>query len=125
MTATCDGPAVPETLGDGAELLLGEGRTPVLRLTVPDLPAETVRGLLARHGALLVRGLGLAAPADLGRAARALGVTPMTEREGFTGRTDFGDGVYGASEWRPMSRCACTTSGVTATRCPASRCSAV
>ncbi|MEI5135652.1 TauD/TfdA family dioxygenase [Streptomyces libani] len=99
MTATFDGTAVPETLGDGAELILGEGRTPVLGVTGPDLPGETVRALLGRYGALLVRGLGLAAPADLGRAAQALGVTPMTEREGFTGRTDFGDGVYGASEW--------------------------
>lgn len=125
MTATFDGPAVPEILADGAELLLGEGRTPVLRTAGPDLPADTVRALLARHGALLVRGLGLAAPADLGRAARALGVTPMTEREGFTGRTDLGDGVYGASEGLPTSRCACTTSAVTATRCPVSRCSAV
>ncbi|MGW1894591.1 TauD/TfdA family dioxygenase [Streptomyces sp. NPDC002004] len=100
MTATTD-TAAGQALPDGAEVVLAPGRTPVLELPERStgLPADAVRTLVARHGALLVRGLGLRAPADLADAARALGVRPTTEREGFTGRSDLGDGVHGSSQW--------------------------
>jgi alpha-ketoglutarate-dependent taurine dioxygenase len=84
---------------DGCDLRLDPGRTPVLRVPGPDLPLADVRTLLARHGALLVRGLGLTEPADLAETARALGVGPMVEREGFTGRGALGGGVYTNSPW--------------------------
>ncbi|SED97229.1 Taurine dioxygenase, alpha-ketoglutarate-dependent [Streptomyces sp. 2112.3] len=102
MTVTTDGTTTGAALPDGREPTLDAGRTPLLEVPGADfetLSGPAVRDLVARHGALLVRGLGLNAPADLARAARWLGVTAMTEREGFTSRTDHGDGVYSASQW--------------------------
>ncbi|MER6028250.1 TauD/TfdA family dioxygenase [Streptomyces sp. NPDC001851] len=95
MTATVDG--APDTVP-----ALPDSRIPLLSLPGAaggDLPAGTVRTLLARHGAVLVRGLGLTVPADLAAAARALGVVGVPEREGFTSRGDLGGGVYTSSEW--------------------------
>ncbi|AEW95048.1 MULTISPECIES: TauD/TfdA family dioxygenase [Streptomycetaceae] len=77
----------------------GDPRLPVLQVDGGTLPAARIRELLDSAGAVLVRGLGLASPADLARAARDLGVTPMPEREGFTSRDDLGDGVHSASHW--------------------------
>ncbi|MFI7019629.1 TauD/TfdA family dioxygenase [Streptomyces sp. NPDC050164] len=88
-----------ETLADGSRLVLGEGRTPVLESPGRDVPAKDVREALGRHGAVLVRGLGLSAPADLAAVAHALDVTPMRERESFAARHDLGHGVYSASLW--------------------------
>ncbi|MBB4717829.1 TauD/TfdA family dioxygenase [Streptomyces luteogriseus] len=88
-----------ETLPDGSRLVLGEGRTPILESPGRDVPAKDVREALGRHGAVLVRGLGLATPADLAAVAHALDVTPMRERESFAARDDLGHGVYSASLW--------------------------
>ncbi|MBT2526876.1 TauD/TfdA family dioxygenase [Streptomyces sp. ISL-99] len=102
MTATTDGTTTGAALPDGREPTLDAGRTPLLEVPGADfetLPGQAVRGLVTRHGALLVRGLGLRAPKDLARAARWLGVTPTAEREAFTSRTDHSDGVYSASQW--------------------------
>ncbi|OIJ87361.1 hypothetical protein BIV24_24865 [Streptomyces colonosanans] len=88
-----------EVLPDGSHLVLEPGSTPVLQLPHQELPAHALRQLLVRHGAILVRGLGLAAPADLAAVAHALKATPMVEREGFAARDDFGQGVYSASRW--------------------------
>ncbi|MGW0771809.1 TauD/TfdA family dioxygenase [Streptomyces sp. NPDC002676] len=88
-----------EVLSDGSRLVLEPGRPPVLQVAHGDLPAPAVRQSLTRHGAVLLRGLGLAAPADLAQVAHALGVTPMVEREGFAAREDAGQGVYSASRW--------------------------
>ncbi|MEU6667432.1 TauD/TfdA family dioxygenase [Streptomyces sp. NPDC046727] len=95
MTTT----STSEVLPDGSRLVLEPGRTPLLQLPHQELPAPAVRQLLTRHGAVLLRGLGLTAPADLARAAHTLGVTPVPEREGFAARDDFGQGVYSASRW--------------------------
>ncbi|MFJ2743688.1 TauD/TfdA family dioxygenase [Streptomyces sp. NPDC087440] len=88
-----------ETLPDGSRLVLGETRTPVLETSGRDVPAKDVREALGQHGAVLVRGLGLSAPADLAAVAHALDVTPMRERESFAARHDRGHGVYSASLW--------------------------
>ncbi|MEU7582058.1 TauD/TfdA family dioxygenase [Streptomyces sp. NPDC041068] len=102
---TVDEPTVVDAVPDGWDLALTEGRIPVLRLpqaaapAAADLPRAEIRALLARHGAVLVRGLGLASPADLAAAGRALGVVTMAEREGFTSRQAHGDDVYSASDW--------------------------
>ncbi|MFF0436270.1 TauD/TfdA family dioxygenase [Streptomyces sp. NPDC004327] len=95
MTATVEG-------APGGAPVLADGRIPLIALpggAGGDLPADTVRTLVERHGAVLVRGLGLKVPADLAAAARALGVTGVPEREGFTSRGDLGGGVYTSSEW--------------------------
>ncbi|MFE7313179.1 TauD/TfdA family dioxygenase [Streptomyces sp. NPDC057555] len=99
MTA---GPATGAASPDVPAPVLEPGRTPLLLVPGADftrLSGPAVRDLVARHGAVLVRGLGLSAPNDLADAARWLGVTPMAEREGFTSRTDHGGGVYSGSQW--------------------------
>ncbi|MFI9254343.1 TauD/TfdA family dioxygenase [Streptomyces sp. NPDC053069] len=68
-------------------------------MAASDLPGAEIRALVARHGALLIRGLDMASPADLAAAARAIGVTGVAEREGFTSRVAHPDFVYSASEW--------------------------
>ncbi|MGW5739594.1 MULTISPECIES: TauD/TfdA family dioxygenase [Streptomyces] len=87
------------TLPDGSRLVLADGRTPVLEPSGDGVPARDVRETLDRHGAVLVRGLGLCTAADLAAVAHALDVTPMREREGFAARHDLGHGVYSASLW--------------------------
>ncbi|MFE9374820.1 TauD/TfdA family dioxygenase [Streptomyces sp. NPDC006711] len=102
MTATTDGAMTAAAPPGAYEPVLEAGRTPMLEVPGADfdlLPGQVVRDLVARHGALLVRGLGLSAPHDLARAARWLGVTPVAEREGFTSRTEHGEGVYSSSMW--------------------------
>ncbi|MCX5385399.1 TauD/TfdA family dioxygenase [Streptomyces sp. NBC_00083] len=99
---TVNDPGSVAARAPGRHLTHEEGRPPVLHTGPSDaehLPAPEVRALLAEHGAVLVRGLGLAEPADLAVAARALGVRGTTEREGFTGRQAHPDGVYSTSEW--------------------------
>ncbi|MEU6370187.1 TauD/TfdA family dioxygenase [Streptomyces sp. NPDC046931] len=86
-------------LPDGCRLVLQPGHPPVLQLAHGELPAPAVRQSLTRHGAVLLRGLGLGVPTDLAQVAHALGVTPMAEREGFAARDDVGQGVYSASRW--------------------------
>ncbi|WP_228771800.1 TauD/TfdA family dioxygenase [Actinokineospora iranica] len=78
------------------------GRPPVL--TVPggdwlDRNAETARHLLARHGSLLIRGLGLRKHDDFRTAGTALLGTLSVEREGFAPRDDLGGGLYSATKW--------------------------
>ncbi|GAA3302141.1 TauD/TfdA family dioxygenase [Dactylosporangium vinaceum] len=58
-----------------------------------------IRELLAGRGAVLVRGLAVASAGELADVAAALGVAPMTEREGFAPRMAHPRGVYSASQW--------------------------
>ncbi|ATL28467.1 TauD/TfdA family dioxygenase [Streptomyces formicae] len=88
-----------EALPDGSRLILDKGRTPLLVPPGQDVPAKDVREALTRHGAVLVRGLGLTGDAGLAAVAQALDVTPMRERESFAPRKDRGHGVYSASLW--------------------------
>lgn len=91
---------------DLLDVELRPGRTPVLRV---DPPADAVawaadhrdalRSAVARHGAVLVRGLGLR---DAGRAATVferLGSGLMVEREAFAPRQRFGEAVYSSATW--------------------------
>lgn len=54
---------------------------------------------LRRDGAVVVRGLGIERPADVGRVARSLARRLMTEREGFAPRDVYEDQVYSSSKW--------------------------
>lgn len=58
-----------------------------------------VRGAVAEHGALLVRGLGLRDAQSVARVSREILDEVMTEREGFATREQWADGVYSSSEW--------------------------
>ncbi|MGW5868852.1 non-ribosomal peptide synthetase [Streptomyces sp. NPDC055239] len=54
---------------------------------------------LAASGAVMLRGVGARTPADVVRVATALGIEPLTEREGFAPRTALAPGVYSGSHW--------------------------
>lgn len=62
---------------------------------------EHVNDLVARNGAVLLRGLGVASAADVTAVADALGVHRMIEREGFAPRTPYSDAVYSSLQWPP------------------------
>src|SRR5213594_3362621 len=59
-----------------------------------------LRAVLAEHGSLLVRGLGLRDAAETEAVFRQLG-SLMTEREAFAPRQRYAQGVYSASKWPP------------------------
>jgi alpha-ketoglutarate-dependent taurine dioxygenase len=82
------------------------GRPPLLPATPTADPAgwatehrDALRAVVAEHGSLLVRGLGLADPAGVGAAFAALGSGLLTEREAFASRETYADGVYSSSAW--------------------------
>ncbi|WP_219687198.1 TauD/TfdA family dioxygenase [Streptomyces anatolicus] len=85
-----------------------DGRPAVLGLDGP-APADPaawvaehrafLRGAVAEHGALLVRGLGLRDAQSVARVSEELLDQVMTEREGFATREVLADGVYSSSEW--------------------------
>ncbi|MEV3854806.1 TauD/TfdA family dioxygenase [Streptomyces sp. NPDC050095] len=60
-----------------------------------------LRGAVAAHGSLLVRGLGLAEPAAMAAVFRQLADTLMPDREPFAPRRRYADGVYSSSKWPP------------------------
>jgi hypothetical protein len=62
---------------------------------------EAVRAQVAASGAVLLRGAGVRSARDVADVASALGIRPMTEREGFAPRTRYADGTYSSSHWPP------------------------
>ncbi len=62
---------------------------------------HALRAAVLDHGAVLVRGLGIEDPADVGRALRQLGAAPVTETEAFASRQTHGEGVYSSASWPP------------------------
>ncbi|MFI6641751.1 TauD/TfdA family dioxygenase [Streptomyces sp. NPDC050504] len=90
------------------DVVLTEGRPALLQLpagTVADPVAwaaehrAALRATLAEHGAVLVRGLGIADARTVGRVAGELLDSVLTEREGFAARRVLADGVHSSSEW--------------------------
>ncbi|SED32982.1 amino acid adenylation domain-containing protein [Streptomyces sp. 2112.3] len=84
------------------------GRTPMLRLdTAADAASwaaehrDAVRAAVLEHGAVLVRGLELQHPAEVGAVVQRLGLAPVTERESFAPRQTYSEGVYSSSKWPP------------------------
>ncbi len=61
---------------------------------------NALRALVAEHGALLVRGLGLRDAAETEAVFRQLG-SLMTETEAFAPRQLYAQGVYSSSKWPP------------------------
>ncbi|NXY97489.1 TauD/TfdA family dioxygenase [Streptomyces sp. BR123] len=85
---------------------LHPGRPPVLQVEIDDEAPQwaarhrdALRAVVAEHGALLVRGLGLREPAVIGEVFRGLAAELMAEREAFAPRKDHGGGVYSATQW--------------------------
>ena len=83
------------------------GKPPMLRINAPDdAPRwaaehrDALRTLVAEHGSLLVRGLGLRDVAQTEAVFRRLG-SLMPEMEAFAPRRRYAQGVYSSSKWPP------------------------
>ncbi|MFE3828670.1 amino acid adenylation domain-containing protein [Streptomyces sp. NPDC059092] len=72
------------------------GVDPVARATAHRAAALAA---LAGSGAVMLRGLEVRTPADVAATAAALGIEPLTEREGFAPRTALAPGVHSGSHW--------------------------
>lgn len=82
------------------------GTPPILRTETPgDTPtwagehSDALRTVVAEHGSLLVRGLGLRDATEAGAVFRELATGLMTEREAFASRRTYSEGVYSSSKW--------------------------
>ena len=88
---------------------LRPGKPPMLRAEpagdAPGWAAErrdALRAVVADHGSVLVRGLGLRDAAEVAAVFQRLTTTGlMTEREAFAARQVYSDGVYTSSKWPP------------------------
>ncbi|MCZ7462110.1 TauD/TfdA family dioxygenase [Streptomyces sp. WMMC940] len=91
------------------QVTLQPGRPPVLSVDTPDdtsswtaAHAPALRALVAEHGAVLVRGLGLRDADQVGVAFRQLaGGALLPDREAFAAREAHAGGVYSSSAWPP------------------------
>jgi alpha-ketoglutarate-dependent taurine dioxygenase len=88
---------------------LRPGKPPMVRAEpTGDAPAwaaerrDALRAVVADHGSVLVRGLGLRDAAEVAAVFQRLTTTGlMTEREAFAARQVYSDGVYSSSKWPP------------------------
>src|SRR3954449_11420028 len=88
---------------------LRPGRVPMLRAdSIGDGPSWAARhrdalgAVVAEHGAVLIRGLGLRDATEVAAVFRELATGGlMTEREAFAERQTYGEGVYSSSKWPP------------------------
>jgi len=85
---------------------LQPGKPPMLRAeAISDVPGwaaghrDALRAVVAEHGAVLVRGLGLRDPAGTTTVFQRLVSTLMIEREAFARRQVYADGVYSSATW--------------------------
>ncbi|MFD7709581.1 TauD/TfdA family dioxygenase [Streptomyces sp. NPDC059785] len=62
---------------------------------------DALRGAVAEHGSVLVRGLELRDPGTTGTVFRRLAGGLMADRESFAPRRAYADGVYSSSKWPP------------------------
>jgi alpha-ketoglutarate-dependent taurine dioxygenase len=60
---------------------------------------HALRAVVAEHGSVLVRGLGLGNAAETGAVFRGLEATLMAEREAFAPRQPYPGGVYSSTPW--------------------------
>ncbi len=88
------------------DVALDEGRPPLLR--VPGDAREwltphrdALRAVVAEHGAVLVRGLGVSDRTQAGAVFRQLADELMPEKEAFAPRQAYGDGVHSSTAWPP------------------------
>ncbi|MGW1653343.1 TauD/TfdA family dioxygenase [Streptomyces atratus] len=84
------------------------GKPPLLRAEANgDAPSwavehrDALRALVAEHGSVLVRGLGLRDAAETGAVFSKLATGLMTEKEVFAPRRTYSEGVYSSSPWPP------------------------
>jgi hypothetical protein len=82
------------------------GRPPVLTVDAAgDAPSwagrhrDEVRAVVSEHGAVLIRGLGLADVAGTGAVVASLVDGLATEQETFAARRSYSDGLYASTTW--------------------------
>jgi alpha-ketoglutarate-dependent taurine dioxygenase len=68
--------------------------------------SDALRAVVAEHGSVLVRGLGLRDAAEVGAVFARLGSGLMIEKEAFAARRTYPGGVYSSSKW-PASQPMC------------------
>jgi alpha-ketoglutarate-dependent taurine dioxygenase len=85
---------------------LQPGKPPVLRVASSSDAStwaaehrDALRAVVAEHGSVLVRGLGLRDAAETGAVFRRLSNGLMSEKEAFASRTTYSEGVYSSSKW--------------------------
>jgi alpha-ketoglutarate-dependent taurine dioxygenase len=85
---------------------LQPGKPPMLRAEATgDAPSwaaehrDALRVVVAEHGSVLVRGLGLRDAAEISAVFARLATGLMTEKEAFAPRRTYSDGVYSSSKW--------------------------
>jgi alpha-ketoglutarate-dependent taurine dioxygenase len=85
---------------------LHPGRPPLMRAQATgDAPSwaaehrDALRAVVAEHGSVLVRGLGLRDAAGIGAVFQRLADGLMAERETFAPRRSYSGGVYSSSTW--------------------------
>jgi alpha-ketoglutarate-dependent taurine dioxygenase len=90
------------------DIELQPDKPPILRAEAAgDAPAwaaehrDALRAVVAEHGAVLVRGLGLRDAAQTTAVFRRLATTLMIEKEAFARRQVYSDGVYSSATWPP------------------------
>jgi alpha-ketoglutarate-dependent taurine dioxygenase len=88
------------------DLDLHPGKSPILRAEATrDAPGwaaehrDALRAVVAEHGSILVRGLGLRDAAETGAIFRQLATRLMSEKEAFAARRTYADGVYSSTTW--------------------------
>lgn len=66
---------------------------------------DALRAVVASHGCVLVRGLGLRDAGEVGAVFQRLAAGPLlTEREAFASRQVYAGGVYSTSAWPPSQQ---------------------
>ncbi|MEU8909131.1 TauD/TfdA family dioxygenase [Streptomyces mirabilis] len=87
---------------------LQPGRPPLLRAEATGGAAgwaaahrDALRAVVAEHGCVLVRGLGLRDAAETGAVFSKLATGLMSEKEVFAPRRTYSDGVYSSTKWPP------------------------
>ena len=88
------------------DLDLAPGKPPLLRAApTADAPSwaaehrDALRAVVAEHGSIRVRGLGLSDASQAGAVFRELAGELMAEREAFATRQTYSDGVYSSATW--------------------------
>jgi len=88
------------------DIELQPGKPPILLAEATSDPPgwaaehrDALRAVVAEHGAVLVRGLGLRDAAETAAVFRRLSTGLMTEREAFAARQVYADGVYSSATW--------------------------
>jgi alpha-ketoglutarate-dependent taurine dioxygenase len=88
------------------DIELQPGKPPILRAAATGDPSgwaaehrDALRAVVAEHGSVLVRGLGLREPAETAAVFRRLDNNLMTEKEAFARRQVYDDGVYSSATW--------------------------